>query len=517
MPAAIPELSLESAVARNPYSEAASDSSAARDTPLAIPQKGHRASEFRRPVWLSPELVGFVLGALDWGLVLAAAAAAFAVYFGVMEQTVAWPERHILTAFLAATVFVGMFERLGGYQSEQLSGLSWQVTRVLMTWGFTVAVLLAAAFLSKTSEIYSRGWAVVWIIGTPMLLLIRRCLFHTAMATRAGNSYLSRNIAIVGAGAEGQRLIERLREEPGVIIRGVFDDRKSRLPGTICGFSVRGTTDDLLYFARQATIDEVIMALPLDAEQRLRSLCDKMRALAIDVRLSLEPLAETFKVRGLGYVGSVPVLEVVDRPLKKWRGVLKWIEDRLLGSLLLVFVAPLLAAIAILIKLDSPGPVFFTQRRFGFNNEVIRVLKFRTMHIDRSDPSGAQRTVRNDPRVTRLGRILRWLSFDELPQLINVMRGDMSLVGPRPHAVAMKAGDRLYCDAVEQYLHRHRVKPGITGWAQVNGLRGEVDTLEKAHARVAHDLYYIEHWSLWLDLKILLKTTGILASSENAY
>jgi Undecaprenyl-phosphate glucose phosphotransferase len=306
-------------------------------------------------------------------------------------------------------------------------------------------------------------------------------------------------------------------QDKSVVIRGVFDDRKSRLPGLVCGLSVRGTTDDLLNFARRAPIDEVIMALPLDAEQRLKSLCDKMKALAIDVRISLEPLAETFNVRGLGYVGTVPVLEVVDRPLKNWRAVAKWVEDKLLGVLLFVFVGPLMALIAILIKLDSPGPVFFVQTRFGFNNEVIRVLKFRTMHIDHADPSGAQRTVRNDPRVTRLGRILRLLSFDELPQLINVVRGDMSLVGPRPHAVAMKAGDRLYCEAVEQYLHRHRVKPGITGWAQVNGLRGEVDTLEKAHARVAHDLYYIEHWSPWLDLKILLKTVGILASRDNAY
>src|SRR6202023_1059200 len=180
-------------------------------------------------------------------------------------------------------------------------------------------------------------------------------------------------------------------------------------------------------------------------------------------------------------------------------------QDKLLGSPLLIFVGPLMALTAILIKLDSPGPVLFVQKRFGFNNEVIHVLKFRTMHIGCSDPSGAQRTVRNDPRVTRLGRILRLMSFDELPQLINVVRGDMSLVGPRPHAVAMRAGDRLYCEAVEQYLHRHRVKPGITGWAQVNGLRGEVDTLEKAHARVARSLLYRALVPL-LNLKILMKT-----------
>jgi hypothetical protein len=171
-------------------------------------------------------------------------------------------------------------------------------------------------------------------------------------------------------------------------------------------------------------------------------------------------------VGGIGYVGTVPVLDVVDRPLKNWRAVAKWMEDKLLGSLLLIFVGPLMALTAILIKLDSPGPVLFVQKRFGFNNEVIGVFKFRTMHIDRADPSGAQRTVRNDPRVTRLGRILRWLSFEELPQLINVIRGDMSLVGPRPHAVAMKAGDRLYGGAVElsasssRQARHHRLGPG---------------------------------------------------------
>jgi Undecaprenyl-phosphate glucose phosphotransferase len=516
MSAATPELSLEPEAVRNSYVDAAPS---LRDTFKVISQETQRERDFRRPVWLSPELMAFVVGALDWCLILTAAGAAFAIYFGVMDQEVAWPERHILTAFLAATVFAGMFERLGGYRSKQLSRLNWQVTRVLITWAITIGVLLLAAFLSKTSEIYSRGWAVVWITATPVLLLIGRCLLYAVITTRLVGSYLARNIAIVGAGTEGQRLIARLREEQdkSIVICGVFDDRKSRLPGSVCGLALRGTTDDLLNFAHHATIDEVIIALPLGAEQRLRSLCEKMKALAIDVRLSLEPLAETFNVRGFSYIGTVPVFELVDRPLKNWRAAAKWMEDLLLGLLLLILVAPLMWLIAILIKLDSPGPVFFVQKRFGFNNKPISVLKFRTMHVDHSDPSGAQRTVRNDPRVTRFGRILRWLSFDELPQLINVVCGDMSLVGPRPHAIAMKAGDRLYCEAVEQYLHRHRVKPGITGWAQVNGLRGEVDTLDKAHARVAHDLYYIEHWSPWFDVKILLKTVGILGCRENAY
>jgi lipopolysaccharide/colanic/teichoic acid biosynthesis glycosyltransferase len=180
-------------------------------------------------------------------------------------------------------------------------------------------------------------------------------------------------------------------------------------------------------------------------------------------------------------------------------------------------MAPILALIAVMIRLDSRGPIFFIQDRLGFNNNVIRVMKFRTMYVGREDPSGVERTVRNDPRITRVGRILRQFSLDELPQLINVVRGEMSLVGPRPHAVAMKAGDQLYHEAVSDYMYRHRVKPGLTGWAQVNGLRGEIDTLDKARARVEYDLYYIDHWSLWLDLKTLILTGRIVLSRLNAY
>jgi Undecaprenyl-phosphate glucose phosphotransferase len=519
LPSVANELSLEAAAVHNPYAGAVPDSRTGQNTLDAIPRENLGKPNFRRPAWLSPETVAFVVGVSDFCMVLGAAALAFAAYSVVLDRTLAEPGHHVITSFLAATLFVGMFERLDGYSLKHLSRLHWQLTRIVMTWVFAVAVLLFLGFVSKTSEIYSRGWALAWIMTTPVLLLIGRSLLRAATDTRAPGGYLARNIAIVGAGDEGQRVIAKLRDgqDKSVVILGVFDDRKSRLPALVGGLPVRGTTDDLLRFARQTPIDEVVIALPLDADRRLKNLCDKMKALAIDVRLSIEPLAETFKVRGMGYVGGVPVLEVVNRPLKNGRAVAKFIEDKLLGLFLLVLTGPLMVLTAILIKLDSYGPVFFVQKRFGFNNEVIQVLKFRTMHLDGGDPSGAQRTVRNDPRVTRFGRILRLLSFDELPQLINVMRGHMSLVGPRPHAIAMRAGNRLYCEEVEQYLHRHRVKPGITGWAQVNGLRGEVDTLQKAHDRVALDLYYIEHWSLWLDLKILLKTVGILTSRENAY
>jgi Undecaprenyl-phosphate glucose phosphotransferase len=446
--------------------------------------------------------------------VLAAAAAAFVWYAKIMDQTLGEPERHVLTSFLAATVFVGLFERRGGYRPKRLSSLHWQLSHVAISWSLTVGALLLVIFLSKTSEIYSRAWLLAWIITVPTLVLIGRSVLYVT-ALRSG--FLARNVAIVGAGDEGHRLITRFKQDKSVVIRGLFDDRRSRLPSLVCGLAVRGTTDDLLHFARHEPIDEIIIALPLHAEGRLRSLCNKMKELAVDVRLSLEPLVETFQVRGLSYLGDVPVLEMIDRPLKNWSGAVKLLEDKALGSLLLVFTAPLMLLLAVMIKLDSRGPIFFIQKRFGFNNQVIQVIKFRTMHVDCADPSGAERTLRDDPRVTRLGRILRSLSLDELPQLINVVRGEMSLVGPRPHAILMTTGDRLYREVVAQYPHRHRVKPGITGWAQINGLRGEVDTLEKAHSRVVHDLYYIEHWSPLLDLKILLKTVPLVVARDNAY
>ena len=484
-----------------------------------IPHDVRRERVFRRPAWLSPEIVAVAVGALDFCLIVTTAAGVFTASSGVLDRAVAESGCHVLTAFLAATLFVCTFDRFGGYRLAQLQKLHWQLTRMLMTWAITVSVLLLVAFLSKTSETYSQGCALTWVVVVPLALSFGRCALQAMIATKALGSYLTRKVVIVGAGNEGQQLIAQLQaiRDNSIAVAGVFDDRKSRLPTSVHGLNVRGTTNDLLDFVRRVPIDVVIIALPISAEQRLNGLCEKLRVLATDLRLSAQPLAERFHLRGMGYVGVVPVLEVADRPLKNWCAILKWIEDKVLAALLLTFLGPLMAIIALLIRLDSAGPIFFVQKRFGFNNELIAVLKFRTMYVDSGDPSGAQRTVQNDPRITRFGRYLRSLSLDELPQLVNVLRGDMSLIGPRPHAIAMKAGGRLYYEAVEKYLYRHRVKPGLTGWAQVNGLRGEVDTLEKARARVAHDLFYIEHWSWWLDLKILLMTVGILASRQNAY
>jgi exopolysaccharide biosynthesis polyprenyl glycosylphosphotransferase len=216
-------------------------------------------------------------------------------------------------------------------------------------------------------------------------------------------------------------------------------------------------------------------------------------------------------------IGSLPVLSLWQRPIRDLDIVAKEVQDRLLALLALVVLSPVMALTALAIKLESKGPVLFVQQRFGFNNLEIGIYKFRSMYIDQQDVSGAERTTKNDERVTRVGKIIRRLSIDELPQLLNVLRGEMSLVGPRPHATQMRVGDKFYFDAVEGYAARHRVKPGITGLAQVRGLRGEIDGIERAKKRVEYDTYYIDHWSPLLDMRIILETLFIIVWDRNAY
>jgi Undecaprenyl-phosphate glucose phosphotransferase len=473
----------------------------------------------RRRATSAIEFISATVAAIDFFTVLITAASIFFAYFWLTDRTASPPSLYLATALIAAVAFVGVFERVGGYPLKRLQELRWQIPRITLAWLGAVAILLLIGFVARISDNYSRGWTLLWFLASPMALIVVRSVEHAVLARRLNDGSLARNVVIVGAGEEGQGLVATLRksEDKSFRILGLFDDRRARHPVQVQDLPVLGTTDDLLNFARRERIDEVVVALPLAAEDRLKAIFEKLTVIPSDLRLSMDAIAERLPIRGVGYLAEAPVLEVVERPLKHGRGLCKWLEDKLIAVLILAFAGPLLMLIAILIKLDSRGPVFFVQPRFGFNNNVIRVLKFRTMYEDKCDHSGEQRTIQHDPRVTRIGRILRSLSLDELPQLINVALGDMSLVGPRPHAIGMKAGDRLYHQAVAKYSHRHRVKPGITGWAQVNGFRGEVDTLEKACGRVEHDLYYIANWSLWLDAKILLMTVGILISRNDAY
>jgi Undecaprenyl-phosphate glucose phosphotransferase len=261
----------------------------------------------------------------------------------------------------------------------------------------------------------------------------------------------------------------------------------------------------------------LIVALPITAEARLVELLRRLWVLPVDIRLSAGTTKLRFRPRLYSFIGSVPFLDLFDKPIADWDALTKRMFDLAVASIALVILSPVLLATAIAIRLDSPGPIFFRQRRYGFNNEVVDVLKFRSMYHHMADPTASKVVTKGDPRVTPVGRFIRKTSIDELPQLINVLTGKLSLVGPRPHAVNAHTQNQLWEQVVDGYFARHRVKPGITGWAQINGWRGEVDTEEKIRHRVEHDLFYIENWSVLFDLYILLLTPFRLLSSENAY
>jgi Undecaprenyl-phosphate glucose phosphotransferase len=467
---------------------------------------------------MSHEVIAGFLQLIDFIVVLSAGVVAYLAYvISVVGQRAEYP-RYGMAALAAAIMLVMLLRKIDSYNFRHLVRLRVQLTRVAFAWGATIAVLATLVFVVKMATFYSRGWSISWIVLTfSGLAVVRVSLFCLLRQwTRSGR--LTRKVAVVGAGEIGERLVSRVlaSDDNFVRITGVFDDRLSRVPGTVCGCPVLGTTDDLIAMARQSVIDEIIIALPLRADLRIAELVAKLKTLPVDLRLSIDEIGG-FPLRGIGATATARTLEIIDRPLKHWSGMAKWLEDRVLSVLLLAVASPVMAATALLVKLDSVGPVFFQQNRFGFNNKVIRVLKFRTMYVEQSNPPGELRTVPDDPRVTRIGRFLRRYSLDELPQLINVVRGEMSLVGPRPHAVGMRAGTKLYYEAVGEYFLRHHVRPGMTGWAQVNGHRGEIDTDEKARGRVAFDLWYIDHWSFWLDFKILAMTAMAVWKQDNAY
>jgi Undecaprenyl-phosphate glucose phosphotransferase len=306
-------------------------------------------------------------------------------------------------------------------------------------------------------------------------------------------------------------------DSDGVRLLGVYDERYGELPSAIGGCPVRGTVADLCELCRTVPVDEIYVAMPLSSEEPLLDALNRLQCLPVDIRLVVAPLGFRFLNRRVSYLHQLPVIHVADRPLGDWSRLVKWIEDCGVATVALALLAPLMLFIAIAIKIDSPGPVLFRQKRYGFNNQLIEVLKFRTMRHDQCDAKGSSLTMRNDPRITRLGLLLRKSSLDELPQLINVLRGEMSIVGPRPHAMEAKAADRLYQDVVAGYAARHKVKPGLTGWAQVNGWRGPTDTEEQLVKRVEHDLWYLENWSIYFDARIIIMTLFVGFLGKNAY
>ena len=407
------------------------------------------------------------------------------------------------------------------YQVQAFRGHEKQYFRLASAWSVVFLILIGVSFFAKAGDQFSRVWlGSFYVIGLVSLLAFRRGLFILVRAwTKAGR--LTRRTAIVGGGEAGEALVAAIRDQrdSDVQVIGLFDDRgDERAPQALPGARKLGTVGDLVEFARRTRVDLVIFSLPIMAEGRILQMLKKLWVLPVDIRLSAHSNKLRFRPRSYSYLGNVPVLDVFDRPITDWDVVMKWLFDKIVGGVALVCALPLMLLVALAIKLDSRGPVFFKQRRHGFNNELVEVYKFRSLYTDMTDQSVQKSVTKDDPRVTRVGRFIRKTSIDELPQLINVLfKGNLSLVGPRPHAVNQKIENRQFDEAVDGYFARHRVKPGITGWAQINGWRGELTSPDKIKHRVEHDLYYIENWSLLFNLTILAKTPLALMKSENAY
>jgi Undecaprenyl-phosphate glucose phosphotransferase len=475
------------------------------------------ASEYAPRSYSSIVVAGSVR-MIEFVLIVAVGFAVYAIYV-LPDNDFGW---HYPAAIVGvAAIAVLAFQTAGIYRLPAFRSRSGQYPSLIAAWSIAFLLLSVVTFFGKWQPMFSRVWLLAfYLIGLAALIGFRIALYGVIRHwTREGR--LTRRTVIVGGGELAETLIDEFKDqrESDVCIIGLFDDRNDdRSPNTIAGQRKLGTVDDLVEFARRTALDLVIFALPISAEGRILQMLRKLWVLPVDIRLAAHMNRLKFRPRSYSYLGTVPMLDVFDRPIANWDVVMKWLFDKVIGGLLLLLALPLMAVIAVAIKLDSRGPVFFKQKRYGFNNELIEVFKFRSMYADQADATASKLVTKNDPRVTRVGRVIRKASLDELPQLFNVVfKGNLSLVGPRPHAVNAKAEERRYDEAVDGYFARHRVKPGITGWAQVNGWRGETDTAEKIQARVEHDLYYIENWSLLFDFYILLRTPFALLKTENAY
>jgi Undecaprenyl-phosphate glucose phosphotransferase len=385
--------------------------------------------------------------------------------------------------------------------------------------GFSLPILLVTfvLFSLKVGEAYSRGWIIGWWATGLIALAVDRLAAERVRSDLVNRGHLTEKYAIFGADESARAMIERLKRHRGIEIVSIFDDRRTRVPPEIAGIPVGGGIAELAHAAQDSAIDRVIITLPTTAGERIRDLAKTLYPLPLQIDVGVDALHGKINFRRGSLVAGSLLLELYDRPLGDWRYVVKACEDKLIAAVVLLLISPLLAAIALAIKIDSPGPVLFRQKRYGFTGKIFEVLKFRTMYVDKADPLGEQLTQRNDPRVTRIGHYLRRTSLDELPQIFNVLRNEMSLVGPRPHPLSAKAANIRYQDAIDHYALRHRVKPGMTGWAQVNGWRGETETLVQLQKRVEYDLFYIEHWSLWLDLQILARTACCFFRTKNTF
>lgn len=446
----------------------------------------------------------------------------FMLWIGEVDEKVS-TTGYLLASLFCASTFALIFDYRDLYEQDALLEARRSVVSIIAAAIVAFGALAVTGMAASGQLSYDADWLLGYAFASVIGILLWRVAFARFLSDPATSGLFTRNIIIIGAGTCAIRLLQDMEANPRPWTRvlGMFDDRvrdsAARVPRKIHGVRVLGNLHNALTFSRRMRVDDIVVALPWSAHERINAVVRATERVSANIHLAPDTLGGVAQQQCLTMKDGFPALRVSRKPVSGWNYLLKRATDLAIAVVALILLSPLLLIVALVIKKESRGPVLFRQPRFGINNRTIHILKFRSMYHDQQDLKADRLVTRDDPRVTPVGRFLRRTSIDELPQLWNVLTGEMSIVGPRPHAKNAKAAGRIYQDVVMEYAHRHRIKPGITGWAQVNGWRGETDTEDKIIRRCEHDLYYISHWSFFLDVYIIFATFFRAPFQRNAY
>lgn len=463
---------------------------------------------------LSPAMIsGLVLG-VDVVAILIAAVGSYLVFTNYNQFT--------LDNYLFATAFV-CFVTAALFNHAELYTMDSIMRPVARSDAFIIGILtaflffLTIAFSVKVSEIYSRLWMYGFAFSSLTLVIASRLAIYRLLRSLSDRHVIGHAMAVLGVGDQAQEFITRLERVKPYFTRfhGVYAVDPSEVDRDIAGYPVLGDITALEAAARRGDIDDVVVAMPWNADRALTQAVERLKELPINVYIGSDLVGFHLQFRpAFGTLENLPMFEVVQRPISGWSQLLKALEDYVIATVALILLSPILLLTAIAIKLDSKGPILFKQKRLGFNNQEFAIYKFRSMYVHEPPEGRTQQATKGDPRITRVGAFIRSTSIDELPQIFNVLKGEMSLVGPRPHALDH---NEEFARSVRGYFARHKVKPGLTGWAQVNGFRGETDTLDKITGRVERDVYYAENWSLLFDVRIIVTTAFVVLFQKTAH
>ena len=461
--------------------------------------------------------LSYLLRGLDVLAVIGSGLLAYFYKFGDLALPI-----HYRNALLIAGVVTWViFALFRIYESVRTKSFWLHLRTLLKALALVFTLLAGLSFLTKTGVDFSRIWFGYWVAIACCLLTLFRASLLTCLRVMRANRWNERRVIVIGTGELSERLVDSVQQAlwTGFRITAIFADPDDTVPVariTRGGIPITPLPPDLSHYlqAQPETIDEIWLAMPLRAEQRVKKLLYDLRHHVVTIRMVLDVFGLGLFKSSVTDLAGLPAVNLNASPMVGTNRLIKAIEDRCLAAVILLLISPLFLVIALGVKLTSKGPVYFKQLRHGWDGRIIKVYKFRTMYVHQEAPGLVTQARQNDSRITPFGKFLRKSSLDELPQFINVLQGRMSIVGPRPHAVSH---NEFYKDSINAYMQRHKVKPGITGWAQINGWRGETETLVKMEKRVEYDLYYIEHWSLWFDLKIILLTFLQGFINKNAY